>query len=328
MRREGFELQVSRPEVIIREIDGRPHEPYERVVVDVPDEHVGTVTQTAAPRKAKITDLRPGDTGRTVVSLEASSRGLLGFRSSLMSSTRGTALVHQHQEGWIPWVGELPHRIGGAMIADRPGTATAFALDNLQKRGELFVGASTQTYEGMIIGEASRPEEMVVNPTKAKQLTNIRTHAADEAIRLTPPRELTFRLAIEWIADDELVEVTPTRYGFASGISVRATAPPRQVTFSRPASPGPVGRWSGPNPGPPFSLRLFVGRRVGVDDPWPKKEVPRFRSSGHVRRLVRVVASPAGTASVARLHGGNHRRWAPPGMVLHDQGCDTGRMGR
>jgi GTP-binding protein len=209
MRREGFELQVSRPEVIIREIDGRPHEPYERVVVDVPDEHVGTVTQTAAPRKAKITDLRPGDTGRTVVTLEASSRGLLGFRSSLMSSTRGTALVHQHQEGWIPWVGELPHRIGGAMIADRSGTATAFALDNLQKRGELFIGGAIQTYEGMIIGEASRPEEMVVNPTKAKQLTNIRTHAADEAIRLTPPRELTLELAIEWIADDELVEVTP-----------------------------------------------------------------------------------------------------------------------
>lgn len=209
MRREGFELQVSRPEVIIREIDGKPHEPYERVVVDVPDEHVGTVTQAAAPRKGKVTDLRPGDTGRTVVTLEASSRGLLGFRSSLMSSTRGTALVHQHQEGWVPWVGELPHRVGGAMIADRMGTATAFALDNLQKRGELFVDAGIQTYEGMIIGEASRPEEMVVNPTKAKQLTNIRTHAADEAIRLKPIRNLTLELAIEWIADDELVEVTP-----------------------------------------------------------------------------------------------------------------------
>jgi GTP-binding protein len=209
MRREGFELQVSRPEVIIREIDGRPHEPYERVVVDVPDEYVGTVTQEAAPRKSKVTDLRPGDAGRTVVTLEASSRGLLGFRSALLSSTRGTALVHQHQEGWIPWVGELPHRVGGAMIADRSGMATLFALENLQKRGELFIGVGTQTYEGMIIGEASRPEEMVVNPTKAKQLTNVRSHATEEAIRLKPFRELTLELGIEWVADDELVEVTP-----------------------------------------------------------------------------------------------------------------------
>ncbi len=209
MRREGYELQVSRPEVIISEIHGKPHEPLERAVVDVPDEHVGTVTQAAAPRKGMVTDLRPGDTGRTIVTLEASSRGLLGFRSELMTATRGTALLHQHQTGWIPWVGELPHRIGGAMIADRKGAVTGFALDNLQKRGELFVEPGVEVYEGMIIGEASRPEQMVVNPTKAKELTNIRTHASDEAIKLKPPRVLSLELAIEWIADDELVEVTP-----------------------------------------------------------------------------------------------------------------------
>ncbi|MFB3051074.1 MAG: translational GTPase TypA [Acidimicrobiia bacterium] len=209
MRREGYEIQVSRPQVIIREVDGTPHEPLERAVVDVPDEHVGTVTQAIAPRKGKVTDLRPGDTGRTVVTLEAPSRGLLGFRSLLMTATRGTALVHQHQAGWIPWVGELPHRAGGAMTADRLGSATGFALDNLQKRGELFVEPGTELYEGMIIGEASRPEEMVVNATKAKQLTNIRTHASDDAIKLKPARRLTLELAIEWIADDELVEITP-----------------------------------------------------------------------------------------------------------------------
>ena len=209
MRREGYELQVSRPEVIIKEISGKPHEPLERAVVDVPDEHVGTVTQAIAPRKGRVTDLRPGDSGRTIVTLEAPSRGLLGFRSLLMTATRGTALVHQHQAGWVPWVGELPHRIGGAMSSDRKGVSTGFALDNLQKRGEMFVGPGAEVYEGMIIGEAARPEEMVVNVTKGKELTNIRTHASDDAIKLRPPRHLTLELAIEWISDDELVEVTP-----------------------------------------------------------------------------------------------------------------------
>jgi GTP-binding protein len=209
MRREGYELQVSRPEVVLREIDGKPHEPQERAVVDVPDEHVGTVTQAVAPRKGRVIDLRPGDAGRTIVTIEAPSRGLLGFRSLLMTATRGTALVHQHQEGWIPWVGELPHRIGGAMTADRRGSSTAFALDNLQKRGEMFVGPGAEVYEGMIVGEASRPDEMVVNVTKGKELTNIRTHASDEAIKLRPPRLLGLESAMEWIADDELVEVTP-----------------------------------------------------------------------------------------------------------------------
>jgi GTP-binding protein len=209
MRREGFELQVSRPEVIIRAVEGTPHEPLERAVVDVPDEHVGTVTQAVAPRKGTVTDLRPGDKGRTVVTVEAPARGLLGFRSLLMTTTRGTALVHQHHAGWIPWAGELPHRTGGAMVADRLGAATGFALDNLQKRGELFISPGADVYEGMIIGEASRPEAMVVNAAKAKQLTNIRTHSSDEAIKLKPPRNLTLELAMEWIADDELVEVTP-----------------------------------------------------------------------------------------------------------------------
>ena len=210
MRREGFELQVSRPEVIIREVEGKPHEPLERAVVDVPDEYVGTVTQAVAPRKGRVTDMRPGDTGRTIVTVEAPARGLLGFRSLLMTATRGTALVHQNHAGWMPWAGELPHRVGGALVADRIGTSTGFALDNLQKRGELFIGPGVAVYEGMIIGEASRPNEMTVNPTKGKELTNIRTHSTDEAIKLKPPRDLTLDLAIEWIADDELVEVTPT----------------------------------------------------------------------------------------------------------------------
>jgi GTP-binding protein len=209
MRREGFELQVSRPEVIVRTIDGVKHEPYERAVVDVPDEYVGTVTQAAAPRRGTVEDMRPGDRGRTIVTLTAPSRGLIGFRSLLLTATRGTALIHQRHEGWMPWVGELPTRHGGPVLSDRAGVTTAFALDNLQKRSELFVGPGEDVYEGMIIGENSRSEDMPANPTKAKQLTNIRAAASDDAIKLTPPRRLSLELAIEWIAEDELVEVTP-----------------------------------------------------------------------------------------------------------------------
>jgi GTP-binding protein len=195
--------------VIVRLIDGARHEPLERAVIDVPDEHVGTVTQALAPRKGKVTDLRPGDIGRTVITVEAPSRGLIGFRSQLLTATRGTALMHQHHAGWTPWVGDLPSRKGGAMIADRQGATTGYALDNLQQRGELFVSPAEQVYEGMIVGENARADDMMVNVCREKQKTNIRTHSADEAIKLTPPRDLTLETAIEFIADDELVEVTP-----------------------------------------------------------------------------------------------------------------------
>ncbi len=210
MRREGYELQVSRPEVIVREINGKRHEPLERAVIDVPDEYVGTITQSLAPRKGKVTDMRQGDTGRTIVSIEAPSRGLIGFRSLMLTATRGTALMHQHHAGWVPWVGDLPSRKGGAMIADRPGTSTGYALDNLQARGEFFIGPGESVYEGMVVGENAKPDDMIVNVVREKQKTNIRTHASDEAIKLTPPRVVTLETGIEFIADDELVEVTPT----------------------------------------------------------------------------------------------------------------------
>jgi len=210
MRREGYELQVSRPEVIVRDIDGKRHEPLERVVVDVPDEHVGTLTQAIAPRKGQVLDVRPGDPGRTIVTFEAPARGLLGFRSLLLTQTRGTALMHQHHGGWVPWAGELPHRSGGAMISDRAGAATGYALDNLQARGEFFIEPGVDVYEGMVVGENARPDDMVINVVREKQKTNIRTHSHDEAIKLAPPRPLTLESAIEFIADDELVEVTPS----------------------------------------------------------------------------------------------------------------------
>lgn len=211
MRREGFEVQVSRPEVVTREINGKKHEPLESGSCDVPDEHVGTVTQALAPRKGRVTDLRPGDPGRTILSFEAPSRGLLGFRSMLMTATRGTALLHQSHAGWTPWAGELPHRSGGSMIADRVGSTTAYALDNLQLRGTLFVSPGEEVYEGMVVGESARGEEMVVNAVRPKEKTNIRTHSHDDGVKLAAPVVHTLETAIEWIGDDELVEVTPTK---------------------------------------------------------------------------------------------------------------------
>jgi GTP-binding protein len=209
MRREGFELQVSRPEVITKEVDGKRQEPLEAGTCDVPDEYVGAITQALAPRKGRITDLRPGDPGRTIVSFEAPSRGLIGFRSLLLTVTRGTALLHQSLAGWMPWCGELPHRLGGAMVADRMGTTTAYALDNLQLRGTLFVSPGDDTYEGMVVGENAREDEMVVNAVRAKEKTNIRTHSHDDGPKLATPVTHTLETAIEWIGDDELVEVTP-----------------------------------------------------------------------------------------------------------------------
>ena len=209
MRREGYELQVSRPEVITKEVNGKRFEPLERGVCDVPDEHVGTVTQALAPRKGRVTDLRPGDASRTIITFECPSRGLIGFRSLLLTTTRGTALLHQHHAGWIEWQGDLPHRLGGAMIADRQGDTTGFALDNLQARGEFFVPPGIMVYEGMVVGESARNDEMIVNVVRAKEKNNIRTHSHDDAVKLAPPKIHSLETAIEFIADDELVEVTP-----------------------------------------------------------------------------------------------------------------------
>ena len=210
MRREGYELQVSRPEVITKEIDGKKHEPLEAGTIDVPDEYVGAVTQALAPRKGRVVNLEQGDSGRTIVSFQAPSRGLIGFRSLLLTVTRGTALLHQSLSGYMPWAGELPHRIGGAMVSDRKGSTTAYALDNLQLRGTLFVAPGIEVYEGMVVGENSREDEMVVNAVRAKELTNIRTHSHDDGPKLATPITHTLESGIQWIGEDELVEVTPS----------------------------------------------------------------------------------------------------------------------
>jgi GTP-binding protein len=209
MRRESFELTVSRPEVILREIDGERQEPYERITVDIPPDYIGEVQTALAGRKGRLEQMTTDADGRARMEFVLPVRGLIGYRGQLLTDTRGTALLHQIGEGYGPWAGEVTHRTSGVLVADRSGTSNAYALFNLQERSALFVDSGVQVYEGMIVGENARPGDLDVNPTKEKKLTNIRTHAHDEALRLTPPRPLTLEAAIEFIAGDELVEVTP-----------------------------------------------------------------------------------------------------------------------
>jgi GTP-binding protein len=209
MRREGYEVQVSRPEVILRTVNGEIHEPYERITVDIPPEFIGPVQAALADRQGRLEQMSTDADGRVRMEYVIPVRGLIGFRGQLLTETRGTALMHQIGEGYGPWAGEVTHRTTGVLVADRQGTSNGYGLFNLQDRSELFIGSGVDVYEGMVIGENSRPDDMDVNATKEKKLTNMRTHSHDEAIRLTPPRELTLESAIEFIGADELVEVTP-----------------------------------------------------------------------------------------------------------------------
>jgi GTP-binding protein len=209
MRREGFELQVSRPEVLLHQVEDEIQEPYERVSIDIPPDHIGTVTASLAARRAKVQQMTTDADGRTRIEAIMPTRGLVGYRGQFLTETRGTGLMHQIGEGYGPWAGEVEHRTSGVLVSDRSGNSNAFGLFNLQERSSLFIGAGVQVYEGMIVGENSRTGDMDVNPTKEKKLTNIRTHSHDDALRLTPPPPMTLESAIEFIAADELVEVTP-----------------------------------------------------------------------------------------------------------------------
>ncbi len=210
MRREGYELTVSRPEVILHEVDGEVQEPYERITIDIPPDYIGEVQQALAGRKGRLEQMTTDADGRVRMEFVLPVRGLIGYRGQLLTDTRGTALLHQIGEGYGPWAGEVTHRTNGVLVSDRAGTSNAYALFNLQDRSELLIGAGVDVYEGMVVGENARTGDMDVNPTKEKKLTNIRTHAHDEALRLTPPRPLTLETAIEFIGGDELVEVTPS----------------------------------------------------------------------------------------------------------------------
>ncbi|MGB6876962.1 MAG: translational GTPase TypA [Candidatus Acidiferrales bacterium] len=209
MRREGYELMVGKPEIVVRTENGRRLEPLELLVVDCPEGFVGVVMETLGSRRAELAKMVNHGSGRVRMEFKIPSRGLIGLRGQLLTDTRGTALLHSLFDGWTDYAGELASRSTGALVADRAGKTTAFALWNLQERGELFVGPATEVYEGMIIGENSREADIDVNITKEKKQTNMRASTADEAIRLVPHRVLTLETAIEFISDDEFVEVTP-----------------------------------------------------------------------------------------------------------------------
>ena len=209
MRREGFELQVSRPEVLLRTLDGKVQEPYERVTIDIPPDFIGPVSQSLAARKARLEQMTTDADGRVRMEFLMPTRGLVGYRGQMLTETRGTGLMHQIGEGYGPWAGEVDHRTSGVLVSDRMGAANAYGLFNLQERATMLIGAGEEVYEGMIVGENTRPGDMDVNPTKEKKLTNIRTHSHDEGLRLTPPPPITLESAIEFISADELVEVTP-----------------------------------------------------------------------------------------------------------------------
>jgi GTP-binding protein len=209
MRREGFELTVGKPEVLIREIDGVRSEPVERVAVDIPEEYVGVVTQLLALRKGRMQQMVNHGTGWARMEYLVPARGLIGFRTEFLTETRGAGVLHHVFEGWEPWQGEIRTRPTGSLVSDRAGNATGFAISALQERGSLFVAPGDVVYEGMIVGENSRDNDLDVNAAKPKKLTNMRAASADVLVRLIPPRPLSLEQALEFIRDDEAIEVTP-----------------------------------------------------------------------------------------------------------------------
>jgi GTP-binding protein len=227
MRREGYELQVSKPTVITREIDGALNEPIELFVIDVPAEHIGIVSQLLATRRGKMTKMVHGGSGRVRLEFSVPSRGLIGFRSRFLTDTRGTGIANALFNGWAPWHGPIQSRSNGAMVADREGMTTPYAVFHLQERGALFIAPGTRVYEGMVVGEYSRENDLNVNICREKKLTNIRAAGRDENILITPHREMGLEEGIEWIADDELVEVTPQSIRLRKKI-LRQTDRPRK----------------------------------------------------------------------------------------------------
>jgi GTP-binding protein len=209
MRREGYELTVGKPQVVTRTIDGKLHEPVERLTIDCPEEYLGTVTQLLAVRKGRMEQMTNHGTGWVRMEFLVPARGLIGFRTDFLTDTRGTGIAHHVFEGYEPWAGDLRTRPNGSLVADRAGAATSYAMFNLQERGILFVGPTTEVYEGMIVGENSRSDDMDVNITKEKKLTNVRSSTGEELERLVPPKMLSLEQALEFCREDECVEVTP-----------------------------------------------------------------------------------------------------------------------
>jgi GTP-binding protein len=230
MRREGFELTVGKPEVLVREVDGKRLEPVERVAIDAPEEYVGVVTQLLALRKGRLQQMVNHGTGWARLEYLVPARGMIGFRTEFLTETRGAGIMHHVFDRWEPWHGELLTRPTGSLVADRRGQATGFAIENLQERGSLFIAPSDEVYEGMVVGENSRRDDLDVNASKPKKLTNMRAASADELLRLIPPRPLSLEQALEFIREDECVEVTPKSIRLRK---VELSASARQTAASR-----------------------------------------------------------------------------------------------
>jgi GTP-binding protein TypA/BipA len=209
MRREGFELTVGKPQVVTKTIGGKIHEPVERLTVDAPEEYLGPITQLLAVRKGRMETMTNHGTGWIRMEFLVPSRGLIGFRTEFLTDTRGTGIVHHVFDRYEPWFGELRTRASGSLVADRAGVTTPFAMINLQERGSMFVEPSTEVYEGMLVGENSRADDMDVNITKEKKLTNMRSSTGDDFQHLVPPRKLSLEQSLEFCREDECVEVTP-----------------------------------------------------------------------------------------------------------------------
>jgi len=209
MRREGFELTVGKPQVVTRTIGGKLHEPIERMTVDVPEEHLGTVTQLMASRKGRMVTMTNHGTGWIRMEFLVPARGLIGFRTKFLTETRGTGIASSIAEGYEPWAGPIEFRTTGSLVADRSGVATPYAMLNLQDRGSFFVEPTSEVYEGQVVGENTRSEDMDVNITREKKLTNIRSSTSDVFENIAPPRRLTLEESLEFAAEDECVEVTP-----------------------------------------------------------------------------------------------------------------------
>jgi len=209
MRREGYEVEVGKPTIITRQEAGRTLEPMEHLVVDIPEEFIGAVTQKIGPRRGAMAKMVNHGTGRVRLEYRIPARGLIGYRTEFLTDTRGTGLLNHLFDGWDAWQGEIAHRSNGALVADRTGRATAYAIDNLQARGVMFVSPGLEVYEGMIVGENARDNDLDINITKEKKLTNMRASTADDATKLTPPRTMNLEQCLEWIREDELLEVTP-----------------------------------------------------------------------------------------------------------------------
>jgi GTP-binding protein len=209
MRREGYELAVGKPEILTKQINGKLHEPLELLEIDCPEQFLGVVMEKLGGRKGKVEKMVNHGSGRVRLEFHVPSRGLIGLRSEILTDTRGTAILNSLFHGYIEWQGDIPSRPTGSLVADRPGKATGYAIYNLQERGEIFITPGTEVYQGMVIGENARDKDLDVNIVKEKKLTNMHASVADEAIRLVPPRILNLEQAIEFIRDDELVEVTP-----------------------------------------------------------------------------------------------------------------------